>query len=282
VTLTDRTGTVAPAQLPAFTLGKLQTQVTVAALSAADAITATDALGHSGTSNDFPVQTGLPAQLEFTTAPATLEVGACSQQVQLQVHDVFGQQTTPAAQVDVALSAEPSQGFGLFSDPACTTAAPPATLAPGAGSLSFYFKAQRAGPTVLHAVSSPFPTASQIETVTAAKPTKLVFASPAQDLMLGACSDAVSVGLHDAFDNGATSTQAMVITLDVSQAVGLSTFSDAACSTPATTVMLAGGAAEALFYLSFQGAGPTTGLVTASAPASSGIASAEQTEGVTR
>lgn len=167
VDVKDVTGALSPARIEPFVLGKARAQLTVAAFSSTNTITATGPLGHTGTSNMFAVLPGLAVELAFVTAAQSLAPDQCSQKIELEARDTFGFPAKVEAAVESELSAAPPQEVRFFSDAACTQEISTRQLATGESRLSFFFRAgSTAGLFVLRVVPLVLPSASQPQTVT--------------------------------------------------------------------------------------------------------------------
>lgn len=166
VTVTDLTGTVAPASAGPFALGRLQVRLTVTPVTAADAVTVTDGLGRSGTSAPFAVAPGPPAALVFATAPVSAAAGACSPPVALELRDALGNAAPAETAVAVELQSAPAGSLAFFGDAACAAAASTATVAAGATGTAFRFVGAAPGPVAIRAVPAGLPSVEQAETVT--------------------------------------------------------------------------------------------------------------------
>jgi hypothetical protein len=165
VSLSDSSGTVTPASVGPFVLGRLQAQVTVTALAAADRLTASDALGHSGTSDPFDVVAGPPVALAFATPPVTAAAGACSPRLEVELRDGLDHPATAEAAVTALLQSSPP-GLAFFADAACASGLASLAIAPGASRAGFHFRAAGAGAVAIRVVPHPLPSATQDETVT--------------------------------------------------------------------------------------------------------------------
>ena len=208
---------------------------------------------------------GSASRLAFVSAAVTVTAGACSGSISVQTQDSFGNPVASAGAVQVALAAVPSVTF--YSDDACTTPASAIAIAPNRSIGSFTFKATTAGNTTVTASSTTLTAATQVERVNPAVPSKLVFVSGAQSLASNACSSAVTVQLQDAFANVTTSASPITIALGSSPSVppDFTFYTDATCSTPATSIPVAAGVNSAQFW--FKGKTAQTVSVSVSAPA---------------
>jgi len=166
VEVTDLSGEIDPQRIEPFALGKARAQLSIAALTAADILTVTDALGRTGHSNAFAVQSGLVVELSFVSTPQSTLVGECSRPVTLEVRDTFGFPAQLEAPLDAALAAAPAQSLRFFSDAACAQDISSVRFETSASQLTFYFRAGVPGPVVVRVVPPLFPSASQTEIIT--------------------------------------------------------------------------------------------------------------------
>ena len=166
VTVTDSTGTVAPAGAGPFVLGRLQTRLTVTPVTGADTLAVADALGRSGTSAPFPVIPGPPVALVFAGAPVSASARACSPPISLELRDAQGNAAPAPSPVPVDLQSAPAGSLAFFADASCVAAASTVTVAAGASGATFHFTGATAGPVAIRAVPAGLPSAEQGETVT--------------------------------------------------------------------------------------------------------------------
>jgi hypothetical protein len=165
VTLSDTAGLAAPAAAGPFVLGRYGGTVTIPALASGDALVATDAAAHAGTSAPFDVIAGPAVALVFAAAPVTVAQGACSPRIDLALRDAQGQAAVAEVDLEVQLQSAPP-GLALFADAACTRPASALVVATGAGAAGFHFLAAAPGDVTLRAVPATLPSATQVETVT--------------------------------------------------------------------------------------------------------------------
>lgn len=222
--------------------------------------------------------TPLPAtQVVFVTPPRSATVGGCSDALTLETRDAAGNVSPVDAVTAVALSASPASGFNFFADAACATPVSSVSLAAGTGSATFRFIGTVPGSVVVTATPAGLSAASQTELVLpAAAPTQLVFTSAPQSVTAGGCSGAATLESRDSFGNPQSVGAATTVTLTAAPAAGLTFFTDATCTSPATSLAMATGVNSATLYFSGTAAGPVQ--LTAS---SSGFNSAQQTETIT-
>jgi len=274
--LQDLTGSAVPGAAGLFRNGVWTGRVEVRSTHPADLLTATDGLGHTGTSNPFAVAPSPAVALEFTTPPRTITAGSCSgaaQPLTISLVDAFGGSTV--ASDAVALSAAGAAGLELFSDDQCTAPLGAPSLAAGASTMTAWFRSTRAGDAPLDLTAPSLRAATQHETVLAGPPAAVAFLTTPQTVNAGACSQAGTVELRDAWGNPAAGGSP-AIGLAATASAGFELFSDAGCSSPVTAVAPAPGAASADFW--FRGVLAGRVGVTAT---SAGLASASQDETIT-
>ena len=165
VQVSDQTGTVAPASVGPFALGRLLVRVAIPALAAADRLTVADSLGHSGVSDPFPVQAGPPVAIAFASAPVTAAAGACSTAVSLELRDAQGNAASASTAVDVQLQCSPAGSLAFHADAACAATVAGVTIPAGATGTTAYFRGASAGPADIRAVPVGLTSAIQGETV---------------------------------------------------------------------------------------------------------------------
>jgi hypothetical protein len=275
VQFTDLTGTAVPGSAGLFAAGRWTGLVEVRAAHAADVLTVSDGLGHSGQSAPFLVAPSPAAGLRFLTPSRSGQAGDCSgagQPLVVGVFDAFGAPTQAEVDLPLALAAAPAAGFEVFADAACAVPAAP-VLAAGASSATFWFRGTRAGTVSLTASAPSLQGDTQSETVVPAPPAAVAFVTTPQTVNAGACSQAVTLEVQDAFGNPSPPGGAA---LDLAaSAGGFTLFADAACSVPATAAAVAPGATRVSFWFS----GTTAQAVTVTAGnAALGLGSGSQDE----
>lgn len=216
------------------------------------------------------VNPAAPTQLGFTQSPVTAIAGSCSSAVLVSTLDAFNNPTNVLANTTVNVSAP---GATIYSDPACSTAAPSVVIASASNSQVFYFRTTTAGSLTVTASSTGLTNGTQTETVQAAIATGLDFSTAPQSVQAGGCSAVATVRLVDQYAN--TSTASSTQTINVS-GPSLTIYSDPGCSSTITNVSIGAGASSANLYFRSNAAGTRT--ITAS---KSGIASGSQAETIT-
>jgi hypothetical protein len=269
VALEDGTGTAVPARAGLFERGRWTGLVEIRSGTPSDALVASDASGHRGTSPDFAVLPSAPARLAFGSPPSQLTAGACSGAIELRLLDAFGDATAAPAPLAISIDAGPDAG--LYSDEACTVALDPTVPAYG-GVLSLRFRTPHAGPLALKAAAPGLgeALATAVEVVPG-PPAGLAFFSQPRTLDAGACTSA-SVEAQDAFGNSVQSP-GLPVALAATPAAGLAFYGDRDCTGRITSVDSDGSLAT--FW--FSGTVPEIVTVIASTP---GLASASQDERV--
>lgn len=232
VSVANRTGSLAPTSLGPFALGHARMQVAIGSIAPADAVEVSDGGGHTGSSNDFAVGPGLAVQVAFVSAPQSLDAGACSARLELELRDAQDRWVVADEDVAVALAAAPPDRVVVFADDACSQAVSSVRLTAGAARAAFYLKAQVAGALMVRAQPQGLPSATQLQTVRPLSPSHLEFATPSPELELGACSDALAVQGADAFGNPSPPAAAVPVELLAVPSGALSFFADPLCATP--------------------------------------------------
>ena len=233
--LADLTGTAVPGSVGLFKDGVWTGNVEVRAPHAADALTAADGFGHTGTSVPFAVVPSPAAALRFGTPARTTIAGQCSgagQPVVVALLDAFGQPTQASQDLALSLVASPAGDFQAFADDQCTMPLATPVVPAGATSITVWFRSTRAGAASLTAAAPSLLPATQGATVLAGAPATLVFLSAPQTLNAGACSQPALVEVRDAWANPTPALSAS-ISLAVAPASGVDFFSDPSCTAPA-------------------------------------------------
>jgi hypothetical protein len=165
VTLSDLSGTLSPAVSGPFVLGQLPIRLTVQAVTPADRMTVSDALGHVGTSPDFAVSPGPAVAVAFPGGPLTAAAGACTL-VTLQLRDAQGNPAAAVAAVDVALQTSPVGGLAFHAGGACGAPVTNVTISPGSSATTFRVQGAAPGAYVARALPAGLPSATLGVTLT--------------------------------------------------------------------------------------------------------------------
>ena len=215
------------------------------------------------------VKAAAASKLVFTTGAQTLTADVCSNPITVQTQDSFGNPTT--AGVTVGLMTGSSAGT-FYSDSPCTTIITSVTIPAASSSGSFSYKDTKGGSSTITASATGFTSGTQIETVNAATPSKLVFTTAAQTLMASICSSTIMVQTQDSFGN--PTTAGAIVNL-ISNSTSSAFYTTSACATTTTTVTISSGSSTGSFsYKDTQLGHP---LITAS---SGTLTSASQQEAV--
>jgi hypothetical protein len=202
-----------------------------------------------------------PTQLTFASPAQTVGAGQCSAATVVEARDANGIAAPVTANTALGLNAQPGSNFNFYSDAACTTSAPPLTMAAGSSRATFYFRSTATRSVRLTVSATGLASATQTVTIVAAAPTSMVFASAPQTLQAGACSARVDLETRDAYGNAATVPSQTSAALLAQASSGISFFMDAACSLPTPEAVFAAGTSRASFYFT----GKTGGTFTLSA-----------------
>jgi hypothetical protein len=251
--------------------------------NAAGSVVVTAADAASVLTSATQTETILPAaanHLDFLSSARTVTAGVCSGEVVVQSRDSLENVAPVAAATIVNLTATPSTGFTFYSDAGCSTVVTSVGIAAGGTQASFWFRGNAAGSVVVTAAdaASVLTSATQTETLTPAAANHLDFLSSAQTVTAGLCSGEVVVQSKDSLENVAPVTAATTVNLTALPPTGFTFYSDAGCSTVATSVGIAAGGTQQSFW--FRGDATGSVVVTA-ADAASLLASATQTETIT-
>ncbi len=153
---------------------------------------------------DETVGAGPPHHLAFITPPRPITAGGCSGLVTVQSQDDGGIGTNPMTPIPVTLAGAPAMGFGVFSDPTCTTALAGPLMIMGTPAASFYFSATQTPSVTVSATTTTVDIAAatpQQHPVGGAGPSRLVISTPPQTLAAGACSQPSRVDVLDQYGN---------------------------------------------------------------------------------
>ena len=235
----------APVTIGPFARGRARGFITVAMPGSGVVVTATDALGHVGSSDPFDVTAGEPAQLSFVEAPERMPAGACGGPFTVEVQDIFGNAAAPGAASAFSVAVIPPEGGELFSDAACATSTAGGMLS---GRSSFYVRATKAGRPRLRVVPEAWPSALREVDVDAGVAVGLEIASAPQVLAAGMCSQPVVVRVRDAFGNTAAVDTAAPLEVAATPATGVTLHEDPACAAPLNVLEVADGGTEARFF----------------------------------
>ncbi|WP_224245760.1 hypothetical protein [Hyalangium gracile] len=230
-----------------------------------------DAGPDGGVPDGGPAQ---PTQLSFVSPPQSVTAGQCSAQVVVETRDAMGSPAPVNSATPLFLVSQGDSGFNFFSDSACQTVTTQVTVPAGNSRAAFYFRSTVAQfARVVVGTPSGLSPAFQDETILPGSPAVLVFRSPPQTLLTGACSFRVELEARDAFGNASAFSSQTPVSLVTQPSSGLSFFSNASCVTAITQASFAAGTSRAFFY--FKGNTGGTMVLMASA---SGVTAASQSE----
>jgi hypothetical protein len=218
-----------------------------------------------------------PDHLAFATGPQAVAAGSCSAAAALESRDPYNNVSAVTAATTVSLSAAPATGFTFYSNAGCTVAVSSVSIAAGASTASFWFKGTAAGSvTVTASAAGMTPNPTQVETVNASAPDRLVFTTGAQTRQAGACSAVATVQSQDPYNNVSPVGAATTVSLAASPATGFTFYSNSTCSAAVTSASIAAGASTAIFYFK----GTVAGSVVVTAAVAGWTLAATQTETV--
>lgn len=254
--LSDLSGALSPTDTGPFVLGRARVQVTVPAPFASNALTVTDELGHASTADVFEVKAGLPVALSVRSAPQTLVAGVCSQPLEVEIVDVFGEPAQAETSLLLAFGAGPLDDVRFFADSTCATAATEVQMSPDDSRAAVHFLTLRSGRPTLRIEGEALPSTSQQQTVSPGDPARLTFATPGQVVKAGTCSAGVSVEVLDAHENPSPVAEALAVTIATGPGSSgdASLHADPDCATPLAAFGIAAGTASSPLY--FKGRAP--------------------------
>lgn len=261
------TGALNTPALPANRTGKLFLRVT-------------DAMqGGSTTSVPAVVQAVGPAnKISFTTLPQTISVGAASSIINVQTQDVNSNPANVAAATTVNLtSTSPTGRFDTSAAGPFSGAITSVVVAAGANSASFFYKDTAVGTPTITAAAATLTSGTQMETIGAGIPSKLVFATAPQTVGSGRSSAVITVQTVDNSNNlPANVAAATTVNLTSSSSAGrFDTSATGLFDGAITSVIVAAGTNSVNFYYKDTIMGSP--VITVSSPS---LASATQTETV--
>ncbi len=224
-----------------------------------------NAAGVAGATRTVEIVPAAPSALSFVTASRAPEVGACSERVEVESRDAFGNTSAVPMPLALALAAQPAMGVTFYADASCTTEAELVTINATTSRTGFHFRGTRPGPVQVNVSAVGLGEASQVQTVGLGPPTTLVFRSTPQALTTGECSSALTVQSLDDWENPSPPMQAVALALSAMPLDGVTFHAVAGCGdAPVTSVALPATTSEAAFYV--RSVRPGTPTVRVQAP----------------
>ncbi|HYV49832.1 MAG TPA: hypothetical protein VFA20_33480 [Myxococcaceae bacterium] len=203
-----------------------------------------------------------PAALAFVGLLGTVEAGACSPPVELQVQDAQGAPALIASSlVTVSLSAAPDLGLQLYIDDACSMPASQVVIGPSP-SAPVRVRGAAVGSAVVSANAAGLTSAQTPVTVVAGPPAQVAVLSPPQTLLSGDCSATVVMELRDVAGNPSPARSNLPVTVQM-PAAAPGFYSDALCTTALTALTIPTGSTQAT--ATFRPYTPGTATLTATA-----------------
>jgi hypothetical protein len=204
-----------------------------------------------------------------TAVSGTASSSATLGPITVEREDSLGNPTTSGGPLPVSLSSN-STGTALFS--ATSGGATTATVTIGGGnpSANFFYGDTKAGTPTITGASGSLTSATQVETITGAAATHLVFTTSPQTLTAGVTSGTITVQRLDQFNNPSTSGST-ALTLTTTSAGIFRDTSDT--FTVSSVTILAGSSTGSFKYNDMTAGGP---IITVA----SGLGSINQTETV--
>ncbi|MBI3184175.1 MAG: putative metal-binding motif-containing protein [Myxococcales bacterium] len=203
-----------------------------------------------------------PSALGFATLPQTLAAGSCSATTTVELRDTYGNPSPLAVATPVSLSAS-AGSITFYSDASCSTVATGVIIPSGSPGASFFFQGSAAGAHTLTASATGFTGASQPATISAGTPSSISFSTATQTVSAGSCSSAVGLEVRDSSGNLSPVASPTSVSLTAAPSSGFGFFSDASCTSAASSLTIPAGASTATFY--FRGTAAGSVGVTANA-----------------
>lgn len=200
------------------------------------------AAGLTASTFPFGALAGSPTRLAISGA-TTLGAGTCSSAFTATLQDVGNNTAKSVGTTTVNLTGAGAGTF--FSDSGCTTSVTALTIASSASSASYYLKDATAQSLTLSAAAAGLTSGTLGVTVTGGVAAKLVLSLPASPTA-GLCSQAIVINAQDLNSNVAT--VAAPTTVNLAGANHGTFYSDAGCTTSATSVSIGTGASTISFY----------------------------------
>ncbi|HLL83415.1 MAG TPA: hypothetical protein VK420_12210, partial [Longimicrobium sp.] len=240
----------------------------------AQALTFTaNAAGFASATQGANILPAPPRALVFTTPPQTLQAGACSDEVELELRDAFGNAANAAGPTVLGLGPNPAQGLTFYADAGCTQPVTGVNLVTGARGGGFYVLGTLAGALQLSAAGNGLTAADLAHTLTPAAARALAFVTPPWTVGAGTCSGALTVEARDTYGNASAVGASTAIDLSGTPATGLTFYTDPGCTTVATTLTVPQGASSGSFY--FVGTSAGTFTLTTRSPGLGNVSQAQ-------
>src|SRR6185295_13667112 len=135
----------------------------------------------------------------------------------------------------VSLSTTAGATGAFFTDSGCSlSAVTQVTIAASSSSATFYYRDTRSGAPTVTASNIGLTSPTQVVTVSPGLPNKLVFTSPVQSLVVGACSAIATIQVQDALSNASPVTAGTPVALSSSSATTLF-YTNATCTSATIT-----------------------------------------------
>jgi alpha-tubulin suppressor-like RCC1 family protein len=184
------------------------------------------------------------ASMAFTSSQQTITAGQVSDVITVQLKQSDGSAAIQDGTTSVSISVSEGK-LTLTAD----SSAPNVTTIPigkGSSSVSFYYYGEKSGSYIMSAHSGS-QTATQLITVQADQPSKLIFISSPQTVAALQVSSQIKVGLVDQFDNPASFTGGKAVSL--SSSCGDGTFSETNSPwQPTSTINVSANSTDFNFY----------------------------------
>lgn len=229
----------------------------------------TASLGSLSAAGTFTVSPGAATAIELSGASGTVTAGVCLTPLTVRLLDAWGNAVTPTANTAVDMTSN-DVAMGFSSGPGCTVDSATVTIAAGTSSKSWSVRPGRAGSTTVTGARTGLTSGTLAFTTVAGAPAGLAWKTPPTATPSRfACVSAGELQVVDGSGNVTPATSAVTVTPTSSAAgAAVTFFTDAACTTLATTGTIAAGGTSLALYLVAAGTGSTnlaatgTGLAT--------------------
>lgn len=244
----------------------VSTEPVYATATVAGAGTVTATAGAVTGAANCTVNPAAPSKFFILGTGGTATAGLCSGGIQVEARDPYDNPVTPSSPIPVTLGATPGP-LTFFPTGNCTGTLPlQLTSAQRIGTFSFI--ATNAPSTELVEASGSLTASTQSWTVNVGTPTRLSWKTdPPTSVARFDCVAAGVIETLDSSGNVAPNAGAVTVTPSATAAGAVTFYSDAACTTPATTFGIPSGQSETPpLYMVASGSGSTT-LSATSSPA---------------
>jgi hypothetical protein len=227
------------------------------------------------------VNAAAATQLVYTTAAQTVTAGGHSGATTVTAEDQYGNPSNVTQNTTIGLTSTDGASNTFYSNAGFTTVVMSMPMNSGTDTVTFYWIDTKAGtPTITAAETAgqALTQATQVETVSAAAATKLVYTTAAQTVTAGGDSGATTVTAEDQYGNPSNVTQNTTVGLTSTDGASNTFYSNAGFTTVVTSMPMNSGTDMVTFYWIDTKAGAPT--ITAAETAGQALTQATQVETV--